>query len=158
MRVRQCAKSGQRTWTEQEATPCHLQPPADVLAQQRILAQTDDLFIVFPVYWWSMPAQLKGWIDRVMTGGWSWGIPRAANRRSALAGLTVHVVPLAGGAEPLYSRHGYQSAIETQIRHGISPEPAPRRGIGCGTLVGTRIRRSAAPEISLSKHVLPSRM
>ena len=29
--------------------------------------------IVFPVWWWSMPAILKGWIDRVWNNGWAYG-------------------------------------------------------------------------------------
>lgn len=28
--------------------------------------------LVYPVYWWSMPGLLKGWIDRVFTNGWAY--------------------------------------------------------------------------------------
>ncbi len=34
--------------------------PADVLAEQRCVDRADTLIMVYPVYWWSMPALLKG--------------------------------------------------------------------------------------------------
>ncbi|MFD0332389.1 NAD(P)H-dependent oxidoreductase [Streptomyces erythrogriseus] len=45
--------------------------PADVMAEHRRLERATDLVLVFPVYWWSMPALLKGWIDRVFVNGWA---------------------------------------------------------------------------------------
>src|SRR5688572_9025064 len=38
-------------------------PPADVAAEQARLDRADALVLVYPVYWWSMPGLLKGWID-----------------------------------------------------------------------------------------------
>jgi NAD(P)H dehydrogenase (quinone) len=29
--------------------------------------------MIFPVWWWSVPAVLKGWIDRVWNNGWAYG-------------------------------------------------------------------------------------
>lgn len=37
--------------------------PADVAAMQRRVEAADRLAFVFPVYWWGMPAMLKGWIE-----------------------------------------------------------------------------------------------
>ncbi|MFJ6076038.1 NAD(P)H-dependent oxidoreductase [Streptomyces sp. NPDC093065] len=31
----------------------------------------DRLAFIYPVYWWGMPAMMKGWIDRVFTEGWA---------------------------------------------------------------------------------------
>ncbi len=42
-------------------------PPADVLAEQARIDRADTLVLVYPIYWWSMPALLKGWIDRVFS-------------------------------------------------------------------------------------------
>lgn len=44
-------------------------PPTDVSAEQDRIDRADDLILVFPMYWWSMPALLKGWIDRVFVSG-----------------------------------------------------------------------------------------
>ena len=39
--------------------------PGEILAEQRRVDRADALAFVFPVWWWSFPAMLKGWIDRV---------------------------------------------------------------------------------------------
>jgi putative NADPH-quinone reductase len=44
------------------ATP---EPGADVVAMQQRLAAADTLVLVFPTWWFSLPAMLKGWFDRV---------------------------------------------------------------------------------------------
>lgn len=93
--------------------------PTDVLAQQQILEASDVLVVVFPVHWWSLPAQLKGWMDRVLTGGWAWGIRRSGRTTSEMTRLTVYLVPLAGTESEYFDEHGYRTAMETQIEQGI---------------------------------------
>ena len=44
------------------ATP---EPGADIVALQQRLAAAEVLVLVFPTWWFSMPAILKGWFDRV---------------------------------------------------------------------------------------------
>nr|VUD28973.1 NAD(P)H oxidoreductase YRKL [Raoultella sp. NCTC 9187] len=46
--------------------------PAEVVAEQSRIDKADALVLVFPVYWWSMPGLLKGWIDRVFSNGWAY--------------------------------------------------------------------------------------
>lgn len=98
--------------------------PADVRAEQERIEQAQHLVLVFPMYWWSFPALLKGWIDRVFAHGWAFsydplteGSGLSGNGR--LQNLTVHLVPLASGEESGYERRGYLSAFDTQIRQGI---------------------------------------
>ncbi|GAX01567.1 NAD(P)H-dependent oxidoreductase [Secundilactobacillus silagei] len=38
-----------------------------VLKYQEMLKQTDELIFVFPIWWYDLPAMLKGFIDKVMT-------------------------------------------------------------------------------------------
>ena len=56
------------------------------------LKGVDTLFIVFPVWWYSFPAILKGYIDRVWTNGLAYGkgnrLPVNKIRWVALAGET----------------------------------------------------------------------
>lgn len=33
----------------------------------------DAIAMFFPVWWWSAPAMLKGWIDRAWNYGWAYG-------------------------------------------------------------------------------------
>ncbi|MFP9135589.1 NAD(P)H-dependent oxidoreductase [Devosia sp. XGJD_8] len=41
------------------------EPGADIVALQQRLAAADVLVLVFPTWWFSLPAILKGWFDRV---------------------------------------------------------------------------------------------
>jgi putative NADPH-quinone reductase len=102
--------------------------PADVAREQRRLDDIDHLVLVFPVYWWSMPALLKGWIDRVFINGWAFDIDPEGGTRRNLGGLTIHLLPVAGDAAGTYERHGYKQAIRTQIEHGIVDYCGAQRG------------------------------
>lgn len=104
------------------------EPPADVRSYQRRLDQADQLILVFPVYWWSMPALMKGWIDRVFINGWAFDIVPDEGTRRRLGDLTVHLLLVAGDAAGTYDRHGYEHAILTQIVHGVIDYCGARRG------------------------------
>ena len=93
--------------------------PADVASEQRRLDAAEHLVLVFPVYWWSMPGLLKGWIDRVFVNGWAFEIDPADGMRRKLGGLTVHLLPIAGDSAGVYDRHGHEQSLRTQIEHGV---------------------------------------
>ncbi|TDD90522.1 flavodoxin family protein [Saccharopolyspora karakumensis] len=108
--------------------------PPDVVVEQTRIERAQHLVLVFPVWWWSMPALLKGWIDRVFSNGWAFGHavgPDDADVEDSggLEGLTIHLVPIASGNEAGYDRHGYDSALRTQLEHGLSDYCGARRGI-----------------------------
>ncbi|MEI2415118.1 NAD(P)H-dependent oxidoreductase [Orrella sp. JC864] len=94
-------------------------PPADVAAEHARLARADALVLVYPVYWWSFPALLKGWIDRVFTQGWAYEDNEDGKLVKKLQRLQVHLVALGGADQATVHRHGYESAMKTQIDHGI---------------------------------------
>lgn len=96
-----------------------LPPPADVLAEQARIDRADALVLVYPVYWWSMPALLKGWIDRVFANGWAFDFRADAKLVKKLGQLQVHLLGVAGADAGTYERHGYRQAMQTQIDHGI---------------------------------------
>ncbi len=94
-------------------------PPADVAAEQERLDRADALVIVYPIYWWSFPAVLKGWIDRVFTQGWAYEEVSDGKVVKKLRHLQVHLVAVGGADEGTYVRHGYTPAMKAQIDHGI---------------------------------------
>lgn len=49
------------------------QLPAEVTQEQAKLASAELLVIQFPLWWYGPPAILKGWFDRVLTGGFAHG-------------------------------------------------------------------------------------
>jgi NAD(P)H dehydrogenase (quinone) len=46
--------------------------PPDIEPLQGRLSAADHLVLVFPTWWFSLPAMLKGWIDRVWTPGFAY--------------------------------------------------------------------------------------
>jgi len=63
--------------------------PDDVQREHRRLTEADGLVLVFPLWWMQMPAELKGWLDRVLSYGVAYELdgeeplPRLATRRAA---------------------------------------------------------------------------
>jgi NAD(P)H dehydrogenase (quinone) len=94
-------------------------PAADVAAEQARIDRADALVLVYPVYWWSMPGLLKGWIDRVFTNGWAYDEGPDGKSEKKLRHLKVHLIAIGGASLRTYARHGYFGAMKTQIDHGI---------------------------------------
>ncbi|MCP3061799.1 NAD(P)H-dependent oxidoreductase [Myxococcus sp. K38C18041901] len=94
-------------------------PPRDVLVEQARIDRSDTLVLVYPVYWWSMPALMKGWIDRVFSNGWAFDFGLDTGLEKKLRHLKVHLIAIAGADLRTYARHGYFGAMKTQIDHGI---------------------------------------
>ena len=91
----------------------------DVAAEQARIDRADALVLVYPVYWWSMPALLKGWIDRVFSNGWAYDEGPDLPTVRKLRHLPIHLVAIGGADMRTYARHGYFGAMKTQIDHGI---------------------------------------
>ncbi|MEH3156071.1 MAG: NAD(P)H-dependent oxidoreductase [Gordonia paraffinivorans] len=48
--------------------------PAEVRRRQEMVIAADLIVVQFPLWWYGMPAILKGWFDRVFTNGFAFGI------------------------------------------------------------------------------------
>ncbi len=46
--------------------------PDDILAYQARVEKADALCLIFPTWWYGMPAMMKGWLDRVWSAGWAY--------------------------------------------------------------------------------------
>ncbi|KAF1015056.1 MAG: Glutathione-regulated potassium-efflux system ancillary protein KefF [Stenotrophomonas maltophilia] len=93
--------------------------PADIAAEHARLQAADTLVVVYPLYWWSFPALLKGWVDRVFTQGWAYADGVDGKVEKKLQHLQVHLVGLGGADEEMIERRGYGAAMKTQIDAGI---------------------------------------
>jgi NAD(P)H dehydrogenase (quinone) len=123
--------------------------PADVAAEQARIDRADALVLVYPLYWWSMPGLLKGWIDRVFANGWAYDYSPDSGVVKKLRSLRVHLVAIGGADLRTYARHGYFGAMKTQIDHGIFDY--------CGARVMTSelLLESEAPD--LNSHLMAAR-
>lgn len=82
--------------------------------QERLLA-ADVVIPVFPVYWFSIPAVLKGWIDRMWGYGFAYG-----RSRPRLGGKRMLWLGLAGAPADDPTAPMMQEAMDGQLRDGIS--------------------------------------
>ena len=87
--------------------------PDDIRREINRIERHSSAVLVFPVYWWSMPAILKGWIDRVWTYGFAYGGDQQIPLRR------VWMIGIAGCDAPVYADNQYQDAMETQLTNGI---------------------------------------
>ncbi|HIY65809.1 MAG TPA: NAD(P)H-dependent oxidoreductase [Candidatus Agrococcus pullicola] len=55
--------------------------PADIVREQEKLHRADAVVIQFPMWWYGMPAILKGWFDRVFVSGFAFGSDPLTGRR-----------------------------------------------------------------------------
>lgn len=95
-------------------------PPMDVVREQQRLESANALVLVYPVFWWSMPAYLKGWIERVFSNGWAFEDgPGGKGLIKKLDWLPVHLLGLAGADQAVYERRGYRDAMITQAELGV---------------------------------------
>lgn len=93
--------------------------PPDVVTEQARIDNADALVLVFPVYWWSMPGLMKGWIDRVFSNGWAYEETADGNVVKKLGHLPVHLIALGAAGQSTYEKHGFSDAFNAQIAHGI---------------------------------------
>ena len=55
--------------------------PDDVRREQDKLRRADAVIVGFPLWWYGMPAILKGWFDRVLVSGFAFGTDPVSGRR-----------------------------------------------------------------------------
>lgn len=94
-------------------------PSSDVASEHARIDRADALVLVYPIYWWSFPGLLKGWIDRVFTNGWAYDESPDGKLVKKLQHLQVHLIAIGGADMRTYARHGYFGSMKTQIDHGI---------------------------------------
>lgn len=91
-------------------------------AEQRALASARLVVMLHPIYWYSMPALQKLWLDEVLRLGWAYG-PGG----TALQGKDFWLVASTGGSAAAYSPAGHN-------HHGIDDFLLPYRqsALTCG--------------------------
>lgn len=72
------------------------------------------LILNFPIYWFSEPAILKGWIDRVMISGVLYGGKRIYDR-GGMRGKRAMVTFTLGGREHMFGADAIHGEIETML-------------------------------------------
>ena len=95
----------------------HTTAPSDILIEQARIARADAICLVFPLFWWGMPAMTKGWVDRVWSWGWAYDQLDDPNRSMQRPRSGVLLVP-AGARSDEMQDAGYRAAMETSWMDG----------------------------------------
>ncbi len=100
----------------------------DVVAEQEKLLWADAVILQFPLWWFSMPAILKGWFERVYAYGFAYGVGQHGGERwgdrygeGTLLGRRALVSMTVGGREAHYTDRGVNGALHDvlwPIQHG----------------------------------------
>ena len=95
---------------------------ADIEAEMVKLEQCDALLFSFPLWWFGMPAILKGWCDRVLAMGRVYGGPKLYEGGIGQATKRGMVLMTTGGGPSAYDGWGLNPSLDTimaPIQHGI---------------------------------------
>ena len=89
----------------------------DVRREVDALLASDTLMLVFPLYWFSVPALIKGWIDRCFLSGAMYGGKRIYGRGGMVGKRAVIGVTL-GGREHMFGAQGIHGELASgMLRH-----------------------------------------
>ncbi len=82
----------------------------DIAAEQDKLARADLLILQYPMWWFGMPAILKGWADRVFTRGFAY-LPGHKYDTGLLSGKSAMVSVTTGTSAETYAPDGIDGAL-----------------------------------------------
>ncbi|KAM4705576.1 ribosyldihydronicotinamide dehydrogenase [quinone] isoform 2-T2 [Rhinophrynus dorsalis] len=93
----------------------------EILKEQKKIKEADLIIFQFPLYWFSFPAIMKGWIDRVFTQGFAFDFPSCFDKgflkeKMALLSFTT------GATEEMFRKEGVNGDIRNMLwsmQHGI---------------------------------------
>ena len=86
--------------------------PPDVQVEQERIGRADAICLVFPLFWWGMPATMKGWVDRVWSWGWAYDQLDDPDTSLQRPRTGVLLIP-AGARSDEMAEKGYTAAIDT---------------------------------------------
>lgn len=93
--------------------------PDDVLAEQERIDRCDAFCLVFPLFWYGMPATMKGWLDRVWSWNWAYNQVEVYSSSASLQKPRTGVMLVPAGANPKsWGPHGIDTAMEAIWRTG----------------------------------------
>lgn len=87
----------------------------DIKQELDKLLWCDLLILSFPLFWGSVPAMMKGWIDRVFVSGKVYGGLRFYDR-GGLKGRRALLAYTCGGREAMFTAHGVHGEMDDVLR------------------------------------------
>lgn len=101
----------------------------DIAGEQEKLLWADAVILQFPLWWYSMPAILKGWVERIYAYGFAYGLGEHSDTHwgdrfgeGVMAGKRAMLVVTTGGWASHYAPRGINGTMDDllfPIQHGI---------------------------------------
>lgn len=93
----------------------------EMKTEMKFLEEADTVVFTFPLWWFSMPAILKGWVDRVFAMGFAYGSGKGVYDSGTWPNKTAFLCFTTGGPEIAYNggKNGNLDEILFPIHHGI---------------------------------------
>ena len=85
----------------------------EVKTEMERLKKHDAVAFVFPLWWWHLPAMLKGYVDRVMNNGFAYGSNKLHHQK-------ITWIALAGVTEEQMKKRNYDESITNLLNVGIA--------------------------------------
>jgi len=95
---------------------------SDVKEEMDKFLQADVIVFNFPLWWFGLPAILKGWVDRVFAMGFAYGAGKGVYDNGSFKEKTAWISCTTGGPEMAYGpdgKNGELSTILYPIEHGM---------------------------------------
>ena len=92
---------------------------ADLKAEMKLLVEADVLIFNFPLWWFGMPAILKGWVDRVLAYGFAYGGEYGMGPNGRFNGKKAFLCVTTGSPAEFYSKDGVHGRTVDEILKNI---------------------------------------
>ncbi len=89
-------------------------------AEMRALEKADILLFNFPLWWFSMPAILKGWVDKVLSYGFAYGGEYGIYKEGRFKGKKAFLSITTGSPEVYYTKDGVHGRTLNDILKNIN--------------------------------------
>ncbi|QGG54416.1 NAD(P)H oxidoreductase [Paenibacillus sp. B01] len=86
---------------------------AEAEAEMERMRRHDALAYIFPIWWYGLPAMLKGYIDRVWNYGFAYGASKLPHQRVLWIGL-------AAATQEQFRKRGFDEMIGHQLNVGLA--------------------------------------
>lgn len=90
----------------------------DIVAEIEKIQLANIILLMFPIWWFSVPAIMKGYFDRVLAMGVAWDSGRIYEN-GLLKGKSAMVIASGGGPVDYYKREGRHRATVNDILHPV---------------------------------------
>jgi NAD(P)H dehydrogenase (quinone) len=92
--------------------------PADVKAEQAEIQWATHLILIYPTWWWSPPAMMKGYLDRVFTPVFAFEAD-VEGIRGKLKDKKVSIIQTTGADETFIQENGMDESVKKLMGIGI---------------------------------------